>query len=156
MSAAPQYFDSIKIGSSDYVDGALGANNPVFQLVAEAADVWEGKLLGCIVSIGTGLADLEPFNNHVFTVGKSLGNITTETQATARKFHSVNRQLNKAKGLYRFEVIQGMANIELGAADKIDEIIALTEYHLEDPKVGDEIGACAKSLVERMGSSLSL
>ena len=58
-SAAPTFFKRIKIGPSgsgiDYVDAGIGCNNPIKQVMAEAARVFgEEAPVGCIISIGTG------------------------------------------------------------------------------------------------------
>src|ERR1700761_9542855 len=64
-SAATTFFDPIAIGpfNEEFVDGALGANNPVKELWNQAQDVWGGQLRGsliCLVSLGTGLPALKP------------------------------------------------------------------------------------------------
>lgn len=59
-SAATSFFEPMKIGTRKYVDGALGANNPVDSVWKEAQNIWcpeDGNiepLIKCIVSIGTG------------------------------------------------------------------------------------------------------
>ena len=39
-SAATTFFDPVKIGARKYVDGALGANNPVDEVEGEASNIW--------------------------------------------------------------------------------------------------------------------
>ncbi|OCK87825.1 uncharacterized protein K441DRAFT_682333 [Cenococcum geophilum 1.58] len=59
-SAATGFFDPVTIGARQFVDGALGANNPIGEVEAEASKIWcsdrsELKpLVKCFVSIGTG------------------------------------------------------------------------------------------------------
>jgi len=60
-SAATTFFDAIALGpySEEFVDGGIGANNPILQLWNEAQAVWGPDSLernvNCIVSIGTGM-----------------------------------------------------------------------------------------------------
>lgn len=59
-SAATGFFDPVSIGARQFVDGALGANNPVEEVEGEAANIWCSKtgdlkpLVKCFISIGTG------------------------------------------------------------------------------------------------------
>ena len=58
-SAAPTFFKRIAIGPSgsatEYVDAGIGCNNPIKQVVAEAARVFgKNAPIACILSIGTG------------------------------------------------------------------------------------------------------
>lgn len=39
-SAATGFFDPVSIGARQFVDGALGANNPVEEVEGEAANIW--------------------------------------------------------------------------------------------------------------------
>ena len=60
-SDASSFFDLIKIGQfeEEFVDGAVGANNPVAKLWNEAKSVWSDQALEgnikCLISIGTGV-----------------------------------------------------------------------------------------------------
>ena len=74
-SAASSFFDSIAVGryGEEFVDGATGANNPVWEVWSQAQLVWgpqpvEGRIK-CLVSIGTGIPSLKPFWDDVFHIG---------------------------------------------------------------------------------------
>jgi hypothetical protein len=65
-SAAPPFFKRILIGNpglqEEFIDGALGCNNPVLSLVEEARREFEPNTkVGCIVSIGTGKPKVAEF-----------------------------------------------------------------------------------------------
>ena len=67
------FFDPITTGPFDeeFVDGALGANNPVYALWTQAQDVWGDQLrdrMKCLVSIGTGEPTLRPVRDNVFGI----------------------------------------------------------------------------------------
>src|SRR5436190_717198 len=76
-SAASSFFDPITIGNFEesFVDGATGANNPVYEVWNEAQDMWpSGSLedkIKCLVSIGTGVPSLTPFKDDLIGIGQS-------------------------------------------------------------------------------------
>jgi hypothetical protein len=85
-SAASSFFDPITIGRYDegFVDGATGANNPVWEVWNQAQLLFgpqplEGKIK-CLVSIGTGVPSLKSFEDDAFHIGKTLVSIATETE----------------------------------------------------------------------------
>src|SRR6187402_2545693 len=68
-SAATSFFEPVTIGprKRKFVDGGLGANNPVEQLWNEAQNIWCSNrevelstLLKCFISIGTGNPGKKP------------------------------------------------------------------------------------------------
>ncbi|MCJ1393483.1 hypothetical protein MMC18_006358 [Xylographa bjoerkii] len=65
--ASPTYFDPIAIGpyGLKFVDGGIGANNPIRILLQEAKRNWTEETLedklGCIVSVGSGILSVTRF-----------------------------------------------------------------------------------------------
>jgi patatin-like phospholipase/acyl hydrolase len=62
-SAAPLFFKRVAIGEvglqEEYVDGALGCNNPVNQVIEESGLIYgKERTIDCVVSIGTGQRDV--------------------------------------------------------------------------------------------------
>ena len=55
-SAAPTFFKRIVIDGEPYVDGGMGCNNPVQQVLQEAELVFPDRHVACIISIGAGQA----------------------------------------------------------------------------------------------------
>ena len=99
-SAASSFFPRVKIGNREYVDGALGSNNPIEILWREAQDVWapdDGKIkprLQSIISIGTGRPSFKKIEDSVWGFFKNtLTNMVTQTNQTARTFEAINRDL---------------------------------------------------------------
>lgn len=91
--AASGFFDAVQIGACRYVDGALGANNPVEQVEGEASDLWcreSGSLqllVKCFVSIRTGNPGKKPIEDRVNKfISKTLVSIATKTEKTAALF----------------------------------------------------------------------
>lgn len=67
-SAAPTFFKRITIGPDgsaiDYVGAGLGCNNPVKQVLAEAArEFGDHAPIACVLSIGTDQTNSENFGN---------------------------------------------------------------------------------------------
>jgi predicted acylesterase/phospholipase RssA len=99
-SAASSFFEPIRIGNEDFVDGATPANNPIQELWTEASDTFkegdnwrlEDNIL-CLVSVGTGIPTLRPFGDDPIQVGKSLLAIATDTERRAEEFHRHHPQM---------------------------------------------------------------
>ncbi|KAJ4375977.1 hypothetical protein N0V83_001257 [Neocucurbitaria cava] len=53
-SAAPTFFSPIVIDMIKYGDGGLMANNPTRLAIQEANELWPGRSIGCLLSLGTG------------------------------------------------------------------------------------------------------
>ena len=110
-SAASSFFDPIKIGQfgEEFVDGAVGANNPVTQLWNEAKNVWSDEALEgnikCLISIGTGIPSLDSYGSSLFEIAKTLKDIATETEKTAESFHRAHSDLDDGHRYFRFDVI---------------------------------------------------
>lgn len=151
-SAATSFFDPIAVGrfSEEFVDGATGANNPVRELWDQAQLVWgpeplEGKVK-CLVSIGTGLPSLKPFKDDVLHIGETLIDIATETERTAEQFRREQQLLNSTGRYYRFNVVQGLEDIGLEEAKKVNKIAAVTRMYINSQEVYSHMQACAGSI----------
>jgi predicted acylesterase/phospholipase RssA len=150
-SAATAFFDPIAIGpfGEEFVDGALGANNPIYTLWNQAQDVWGNQLqvnLGCLVSIGTGLPSLKPVRNDILGIWSTLKELTTETEKTAQQFHRDKSSLDDEGRYYRFNVDRGLEDIYLEESKKKKEIAAATRQYIESQAVFKQIKACAEKL----------
>ncbi len=153
-SAATGFFDPIAIGPFDeeFVDGALGANNPINVLWNQAQDVWGDELqhkLQCVVSIGTGVPNLKPVRDDVLGIWATLKDLATETEKTAQQFHRDKSNLDNEGRYYRFNVDRGLEGIGLEESKKNNEIAAATRRYLESQTVFKQMQACAKSLAGR-------
>ena len=90
QSAAASYFEPVTIRGLKFVDGALGANNPVDEVWSEALNIWCPSddvlepLVQCFVSIGTGKPGLKPLNERLRKFhSETLKEIAVETEGTA-------------------------------------------------------------------------
>jgi predicted acylesterase/phospholipase RssA len=151
-SAASSFFDPITIGdfSEGFVDGATGANNPVYEVWNQAQDMWpSGSLedkVGCLVSIGTGVPSLKPFSDDLVGVGQSLLAIATETDETAERFCRDKSGLDDKGHYYRFNVLQGLEDVGLEDSARKNAIIAATDRYVESQATFKQMKACAEKL----------
>ena len=161
-SAASSFFDPITIGGfgESFVDGATGANNPVYEVWNEAQDIWpSGSLeerIQCLVSIGTGMPSLKPFTDDLVGVGQNLLAIATETEKTAERFNRDKSALDDKGCYYRFNVLKGLENIGLEDSTQKNSIIAVTDRYLESQAVFKQMKACGNSLATRQSMSSSV
>ena len=159
-SAASSFFEPIRIGNEDFVDGATPANNPIYEILTEAGDTFkEGddwKLednIMCLVSVGTGMPTLKPFGDNLIQIGKSLLAIATDTEKRAEDFHRHHPHMAKQHRYFRFNVLRGLEDVGLEDASKTDQILASTRKYLQTEAVFSAVEACAEKLNERESAS---
>ncbi|MCJ1468429.1 hypothetical protein MMC07_007057 [Pseudocyphellaria aurata] len=154
-SAASSFFDPIKIGQfeEEFVDGAVGANNPVVQLWNEAKFMSSGEALEanikCLVSIGTGVPSLDSYGSSLLEIAKTLKDIATETEKTAESFHRAHSDLDEENRYFRFNVSQGLESIGLEDAAQKNKIMAATSRYVALESVMNQMKRCGKSLSTR-------
>lgn len=154
-SAATTFFDPIAIGQfqEQFVDGALGANNPINALWSQAQDVWgDDQLrasLRCLVSIGTGVPALRPVRDDVLGIGTTLKELATETEKTAEQFRRDKSNLDDEGRYYRFNVSHGLEDVGLEESRKQREIAAATGRYVASQDVYKQMKACANGLARK-------
>jgi hypothetical protein len=140
-SAAPGFFHPITISTGHYKetfrDGATGCNNPVREVYYGARDLWNDAEF-CVVSIGTGLPVKSEFGDDFRGLLRALINISTETERTNRRFASEHRDLE----YFRFNVGNGLGDIELHEHEKSDKILANSKKYLEERHVQKDLEQC--------------
>ena len=153
-SAASSFFDPIKIGAfgEEFVDGAVGANNPVNQLWVEAKNMWpdeplEGNLK-CLVSIGTGVPGVAPYGSSLLEIAKTLKRIATETDLTAEAFHRAHSDLDDGNRYFRFNA-SGLEDIGLEDAAEKNRIMAATNRYVASESVMRQMRLCGNNLSTR-------
>lgn len=147
-SAASSFFDPIAVGryGEEFVDGALGASNPVWEVWNEAQLIWgpqplDGRIK-CLVSIGTGVPSLKPFRHDVFNIGETLVAIATETEQTAERFRRDKAHLDDTGRYYRFNVTRGLEDIGLEESKRKKDIAAATRRYVGLQDVLKQMQAC--------------
>lgn len=158
-SAASSFFDPIAIGrfKEEFVDGATGANNPVMELWNEAQllaglEPLESNLQ-CLVSIGTGIPSLKPFQDDVLHIGETLIAIATETEQTAERFRRDKAYLDNDSRYFRFNVVRGLEEIGLEESAKAKEIAAATRRYVTSQETFKQMQKCAENLRSQENSN---
>lgn len=152
--ASPGSFDPITIKAGpfkqEFVSGALGANNPVYELWAEAQTLWGSARLKdrvkCMISIGSGLRQIKPWSYQVQSILSGLVDLVTESEKTAERFIRERRFLDGERRYYRFNVIRGLEDIGFGDFHEINNISAVTTSYLANEAVAKSIKSCASYL----------
>lgn len=157
-SAATSFFDPVTIGPHErkFVDGALGANNPVEQIWNEAQNMWCADdvdlkdMLKCIISLGTGNPGLKPISEGVLKLfSESLVRIATETEDTAKLFEARHRQLYERKRYFRFNVQQGLQDVGLEEYKRMALIDAATAHYMDMQGTKSASKECAMNLKQK-------
>lgn len=137
-SAASTFFDPIKIGSQEFVDGATGRNNPVESVLAEASAIWPDarSRIQCLVSIGTGKSEFRDFGDNLAEIKRTLVALATETEDTEQRVYRNQESLGVDGRYFRFNVDRGLEGVVLDEYEKQGTIVAATEAYLETPRIG--------------------
>lgn len=143
-SAAPTFFEDFTFGIPrvTYLDGGVGFNNPCAEVDYAAKALWEGRSIGVIVSVGTGLQSIPSVKKMASWLPFGLGTDIALASAlagmatgTARVDNEMKRMYyNTSTRYYRFDVDRGLANVSLEQWMKEDEMAALTELYMRDAK----------------------
>lgn len=157
-SAATTYFPPVKIGTREYVDGALGANNPVAEVELEASSIWCEKgpdlkpLVKCFISIGTGIPETKGTKGKaLMSTVKMLVKIITETEETAEKFMTKWIYYYRAKRYFRFNVDQGLQDIQLAEYKRKGDMENASRKYLRRPDVKVQTQDCVENLRLKYG-----
>ncbi|RDW62196.1 hypothetical protein BP6252_11629 [Coleophoma cylindrospora] len=163
-SAAPAYFAPIKIGhegeQETFVDGGLGYNNPIEQVLEEARRVFPRRKVACVVSIGTGVARVIEFPNSPKTspikLINALKEMATESDTTAEKVHK--RFQNVKDTYFRFSVDRGLQGVGLEEWKELPKVRTYTTDYLVGQKLSEQVdqvvqALLASKIVDQQGSA---
>lgn len=157
-SAATGIFEPVVIGSQTFIDGALRANNPIFEVESEATDLWASanedikSLVKCIVSIGTGQSDMRAVEDKLTGFIPTLVSIATETEATARSFIDRWRSHYSEDRYFRFNVEQGLHDVGLVEYQYQGKIAAATQQYITDQSRVNSVASCANNLKQKQST----
>ncbi|KIW04623.1 uncharacterized protein PV09_04370 [Verruconis gallopava] len=150
-SAAPTYFKPIDIGGDPptrCVDGGMKFNNPSIHALNEARDYWGKRRrldpavcgVGLFLSIGTGMAKVNRLEAETFvqrmsskmglppkTIEAMVG-IGSDTESTHA---SMLREDSLDGSYFRFNVEQGLQDVELFEYKKLENIVVDTKNYLQ-------------------------
>lgn len=163
-SAASSFFEAVTIGPNKkkFVDGAIGANNPVEWMWNESQRIWcdesadtygLASLLKCFVSIGTGQAHMKAIGTKWPSFLKTLKEVVTETEETARKFADNHTRLRNENRYFRFNVDRGLQDVGLAEYEKQATIDAATQHYMDEPSIRTSVQRCTMNLKQKQRMS---
>ncbi|KAF8586137.1 FabD/lysophospholipase-like protein [Ramaria rubella] len=139
MSASPTFFKRIVIGqpglSEHYIDGGIGCNNPIKQVLEEAVVIFPGRKVACIISIGMG----QPQTISILTpslfqqvlpldIIRVLQSIATDCEQSAQEiaqhFQSIPNQGLRGVGLSQWEQLHEKLDIAVAAISGKQGVVA--------------------------------
>jgi predicted acylesterase/phospholipase RssA len=146
-SAASTFFDPIQIGphNETFVDGALQNNNPILEANKESRDLWPGGDR-MIISVGTGSAAGGSVLGNLLSLAQRVAKIALDSEHTNEKFEADNEAMVDNNHFFRFNVYQGLADVELQEYKAIDRIAAHTNTYLTKPKIAKQMNTCVETL----------
>ena len=157
-SAWPLFFENISIDGEPYVDGGMGCNNPVQQVLQEAKLIFPHRHVACIVSIGTGhgrtisIPGSRPgwFQRTLpRQVVNAMREIATDCEGNAE---AAARDFASTPGIYfRLNVDQGMQEVGIEQWEKLDMVRAHTGQYIRmaevDLRLDNVVSICKRQMV---------
>ena len=151
-SAAPTFFKHIEIGRGQpFIDGGLGRNNPSRVVLDEANALFRTRPIGCLVSIGTGQAEIINVKKPGFLqqvvptdVIEALKAISNDCEAT----HEDMRRLfaNLSNTYFRLNVEQGMQGIGFSEWEKLAKVEAHTAQYMKRKEVDEKLALMVNAI----------
>jgi tetratricopeptide (TPR) repeat protein len=152
-AAAPIYFKSVRLESSgqEFSDGGLHRNNPVNETVTEIGRIreWEGRKIGCLVSIGTGSSKISSVPSNIAKFLAKAVEMLTDAERIADDFaiSPTGRGLANEERYFRFNVPQGIEDLKLDDYKATGKMEALTTFYLSKAGSGRDVERCAQPLL---------
>ncbi|TPX16722.1 uncharacterized protein E0L32_003663 [Thyridium curvatum] len=164
-SAAPTFFKAITIQdeagiAEDFVDAAMGYNNPVEWLISEAGSAFNrSRKLGCVVSIGTGTKPKSMERSlsgakNIARVLKLMKDITTDCE---RSHRAMEKLLQDFPGTYfRFNVPSAAEEVGLDEWKKLGSLKEMTSEYLEKAEQAEKVAEIGDMLATKAGKGLNV
>jgi hypothetical protein len=113
----------------------------------EALIIWgQDTRISCVLSIGTGAPPVKRLGRMPHRVLMACKDLATETEATARAFKKGHGlKLAQESKYYRFNVIQGLQQVQLEEWEATDLIDSATKVYLDD--VDSDIQSCVQAMI---------
>jgi hypothetical protein len=165
-SAAPRFFKRIFIGDpglqEEFVDAAMGCNNPVRYLIEEAQrEFGLAREVGCIVSIGTGKPKVAGFDAPglfqralPLDLIKVLVSMATDSEAEASRMKA---RYQNCPGLYhRLNVERGLEEISLEEWKMLGDVKTHTMEYLRQNDINTDVDVIVDALMGRSPETFRL
>jgi len=153
-SAAPTFFKRIVINGEPFIDGDMGRNNPINQVLEEAELMFPHRHIACIVNIGMGQAQTISIPKpNLFQrllplkVVDAMRKIATDCEESAQV---VARRFQHTSGVYfRFNVEQGLQAVGLEQWERLNEVRAHTQQYIRMAEVNTRLQAAVVAICAR-------
>lgn len=170
-SAAPVFFDPVAIGEPahaiHWIDAGMKFNNPSQAILTEAGRLWGNEMarldeerdIACFLSLGTGFPKITRLDANTIweRVSKKLQvplkavevlkSIATDTETV---HNNMERRLEDTI-YHRFNVEQGLQEVQLFEYEKEESIVVDTDHYLEsEPRTLARCVRCMKELVPQL------
>ena len=152
-AAAPIYFKSVKFHKQGekWCDGGLRRNNPIREIVAEAGreKSLKAKKIGCLLSVGTGVPKISSVSENLALFLRGSVDMMMNSEEVADEFltEELGKELNESHRYFRFNVPQGMQDLEMDECNETEKMRGLTAAYLRKVGNGNEVERCAQSLL---------
>ena len=154
-SAAPPILDPITIEGCrlTLLDGAFWLNNPINETLSEASDVDPSGDSGCVISIGTGVANVPSLESSRFLVKvvQACVQISLDCKYVAAKFVNgpPGRQIHEDGRYFRFDVPWRLHAVRIDEWEKHEAVQEYVETYLET--MSQQLDQCARTLLDASG-----
>lgn len=152
-TAAPLFFEPITLQSSGVtlVYGGMRHNNPIYEVLKDAEQLYPGATFDCVLSLGTGWSGVTALGDaHLkgFTVLQACVDLAINSHHEAENFAGDRRgeELLKARRYFRFDVDHGIDTVTLEEWTKLPTIRAHTARYLARTNEKVNLEDCAKRL----------
>ncbi|CAM1511722.1 Fc.00g092350.m01.CDS01 [Cosmosporella sp. VM-42] len=145
-SAANTYFKHHQKGNFEYLDGAIKGNNPIYQVMMEAEELWD-EPEAIMVSIGTGEKTLAPIQGNIIKLAQTLTKTLINPGDTDRKFRRDYRVMDDRDLVYRFSVPK-LGHVKLEDYKSMRTVIEDTELFVREASMMDYLQRCSGKVKE--------
>ncbi|KAH0562548.1 hypothetical protein GP486_002769 [Trichoglossum hirsutum] len=148
-SAAPTFFDPVKIGPYDqeFVDGGLLYNNPIQLVHREAVATWHNRVDGAVfISIGTGSAPSGAFEGNLKIIIEAMKEIVTQTERISTEFAESHPELLLRNCFFRFQVFHGLETVGLEEYKEKAKIADATQSYLDIWETKKKVEDCVEKV----------
>lgn len=156
--AHPDLFKSIDIGEHpirhSFVGGELGGSNPIAHVLAEAKDMYPNRHVSCILSIGSGHAHTiripDPSIRQRLLRSKAVMPMRDLTIDSEREAEAMAARFQNTAGVYyRFNVDQGLQELNIGDWERLKEVLVHTQVYIGKAETNRGMDQVAQAIKDR-------
>lgn len=140
-TAANTYFRAHPQDGAEYLDGALKAPNPVYQVMGEANGLWDHPD-AIMISVGTGEKIPKPIKGNLMSLAKVLTKTLLDPEEADRNFQRANRRMVRNGLFYRFTV-PALGHVKLEDFSSLGDVKQRTTRFLDSIPMLKYLASCA-------------